>query len=1170
MSKAPKIIWAINDETNKLLPKLILHSDIKGEQAGEYCTKYAAKVPTTKKSEGDTLLDASAHLHPENAVTTGIMARMYNKISDQGPQSIFQTIHNNLNLPLLGKNFDCQKCSVLGISVLKQSNPNIEENENVEEEPSGIEYALPTLFEKFDHRWDNNVSCGDINPQEFRKDMSLKEFCDKFNSKLSKLPGQEDIRLQISLRMAQKRDNSFHYPICLTPHLTEKQANPKSRTFWLYCKHLCLWLIPCRKIGDLLPDSDLSPDALQDYWTVQYELSFGADALQRPKWVRAYDNKYKKDDETRSTSTHSDSDHESVINNEGDTDTGESVSPDSSDEDMDPDLRATRANNAFYQNSEDQLHFRHMEDTAPDLLEQCPGLLQMSNPRGENFQKWAEGQTIPSYPDLVNRLKGLKQKQALPDKVPNIPLNNKQRLFKDIVHDYANKWYLAKNNGGPWPKPLRLFLMGSPGTGKSTDTKVTMGKLVEILGANWTDTVKQATPTGCASFQMSSNATTIHQLFGLSLAPSRDLTPNEVKLLEEKFRHGLCLLVIDEFSMVPRSLIGIVLQRLQSAHLDLQRVGIIMIGDPAQLLPIGGEPCWSVKLKRRDDKNFNDNSYYGLNEFRAAFGMEKVPDIPNYNIYKANENLKNPSQYQRKQISEFLMRAMEGKYDAVYLTEVKRTIDGDEQSDFLIKTLIPRCRYGKTTERDIILFKQLFASKQEFDADPEFKKARIAQSFHFFNVENPERKTVESENIRRTFEFATNNNKAVVHLKALHIPVQHASNLEHVGAKQFEGLLKDFVACQDIPTMLLTNIAPQFGLFNGATCYFEGLLYLPDDVDINLTKADFQKMKFFGMVLQEPYDLKSRGFASYSRFHQLPINSILLNVNSIAVSSLSDVQQAIHGNTSFNCRFRLPNCPPALPDFIVVRCNEYAERGGPNIFGFQGAENLIPIPCVRVLREKPPKRTTTEKERSLTGYRIGFKLECAIVATAFKFQGYNAARLICEIKKHADQPGIFNVVVSRTRHPKHNYIPEGEWPNSLDIQLQRLNPYVIEAHIFERAIQIKAAQTLRTWTANHNLDYGESWSLQECETADLIATAYKNGMRKSVNAIQTWIVKEGHDKIDLNVLKSVVQKMDNTHERFLKEDPPYLTDDEYNTLREYQKPSRPTSAKPDTKNSRTK
>ena len=126
---------------------------------------------------------------------------------------------------------------------------------------------------------------------------------------------------------------------------------------------------------------------------------------------------------------------------------------------------------------------------------------------------------------------------------------------------------------------------------KSTATKLTMDTLVNILGATWTDTVKQATPTGCASFQMSSNATTLHRLFGLSISPKRDLTPKKVKFLHEKFSQGLCLLVIDEFSMVSRSMMGFVLQRLQRAHIDLQKVGIIMIGDPAQLLPIGGEPC---------------------------------------------------------------------------------------------------------------------------------------------------------------------------------------------------------------------------------------------------------------------------------------------------------------------------------------------------------------------------------------------------------------------------------------------------------------------------------------------------------------------------------------------------------------------------------------------------
>ena len=66
-----------------------------------------------------------------------------------------------------------------------------------------------------------------------------------------------------------------------------------------------------------------------------------------------------------------------------------------------------------------------------------------------------------------------------------------------------------------------MFLMGAPGTGKSTVTKATMGTLQDILGDSWTNIVRQATPTGGASFQMSADATTVHQLLGLCLAPQR-------------------------------------------------------------------------------------------------------------------------------------------------------------------------------------------------------------------------------------------------------------------------------------------------------------------------------------------------------------------------------------------------------------------------------------------------------------------------------------------------------------------------------------------------------------------------------------------------------------------------------------------------------------------------
>ena len=75
----------------------------------------------------------------------------------------------------------------------------------------------------------------------------------------------------------------------------------------------------------------------------------------------------------------------------------------------------------------------------------------------------------------------LKEKEALPERLDSVPLNNKQHLFKDIVWDYVTKWaYANKNEGTAYPKALRLFLMGDPGSGKSTCTKATMNVLEGI------------------------------------------------------------------------------------------------------------------------------------------------------------------------------------------------------------------------------------------------------------------------------------------------------------------------------------------------------------------------------------------------------------------------------------------------------------------------------------------------------------------------------------------------------------------------------------------------------------------------------------------------------------------------------------------------------------------
>ena len=385
----------------------------------------------------------------------------------------------------------------------------------------------------------------------------------------------------------------------------------------------------------------------------------------------------------------------------------------------------------------------------------------------------------------------------------------------------------------------------------------------------------------------------------------------------------------------------------------------------------------------------------------------------------------------------------------------------------------------------------------------------------------------------------------------MHIPEDNSANLSKLSGKQFEGLHKDLLACIDVPLLLLTNIAPQLGLFNGAICHFKGLLYLPDHPDITLKTCDLKKITFNNLALQKPLDLKAHG-TYYKQFHQLPVGSTLKAINGTPVTSHEEIDALVANHASVKCAFHIPKCPPTLPYFIVLECDAYKERGGPNILRFAGAENLIPIPCMKVQYNAASK---TKKSKSTFGYRIGFKLEPAIVVTPYKEQGRTESRLKLEIKNQAKVPGLWYVSISRTVHPKHNYIPEGEWPSAMDINLQRLNPFVNEEDIFEWAVKIQSAKTLRNWSVAKGNIYGACWNAEECEIADMIAMAYTHKYRKSLSAIASFIQQKYDKCVPDDLLKKVIAKMDKTHESLLKEDPPYLKDEEYKNLANYAKGS---------------
>ena len=408
---------------------------------------------------------------------------------------MFKAAHKNWNLPLISTNLEPKTCSLTGLSIVREAKQNTENQEA--QEPEGVEYLPPNVMEKFNHRRKGNVYLPNIVAKEFNREMSLREFCDKFNSKLVKKHGEEHSTLYLSRRTITKSNKNIYAPIVLTPFLNQKKASLKSPKFWFYCNILCLWCIPCDDLHSLLPWEEMSEKELHEHWINKYYEKIATNLNVLPKWAKVFHKKYheKQNDISSSSELESDSgveasDQEDNENNnddnENNNDDNKSIaSNESLEEDMDPELRATVAYDIYYQKPEDQMMCRQVLEGPTDQMGQVPGLLEMSNPQGEDFQSWTNGKTLPSYGEIMHRLSLLKSTPALPDNRPIVQHNHKQRLAKDIVHEYSKKWYAAKYENQEWPKALSLILTGDPGAGKSTATDAMTRTLREILGEDW-------------------------------------------------------------------------------------------------------------------------------------------------------------------------------------------------------------------------------------------------------------------------------------------------------------------------------------------------------------------------------------------------------------------------------------------------------------------------------------------------------------------------------------------------------------------------------------------------------------------------------------------------------------------------------------------------------------
>ena len=184
--------------------------------------------------------------------------------------------------------------------------------------------------------------------------------------------------------------------------------------------------------------------------------------------------------------------------------------------------------------------------------------------------------------------------------VPNLGLrrdelgDDYQQLFVHILLEHVRDLIRCIHSGTTsQPEPLRLLLLGKPGSGKTRAAKTALQEIfVELervgLPASF---VLVAAPTGTAAFNIRFPASTVHRLIHWFTPPFfSELDPRGNALLRlQEYLRDTRLILVDEVSMFGRQFAGRADSRFAQgkaggAHLDKRLGGLsfVGVGDPAQ------------------------------------------------------------------------------------------------------------------------------------------------------------------------------------------------------------------------------------------------------------------------------------------------------------------------------------------------------------------------------------------------------------------------------------------------------------------------------------------------------------------------------------------------------------------------------------------------------------
>ena len=633
-------------------------------------------------------------------------------------------------------------------------------------------------------------------------------------------------------------------------------------------------------------------------------------------------------------------------------------------------------------------------------------------------------------------------------------LNTEQKKIVNVIGDWVKDALEADEKKTSYPKALRMFVIGLPGAGKTYAFKHAVSRLMDIE-KDWANHVVFATATGAASYHMGYGAATVHRQFKFRIndlgAPLKD---DQIEYMKQSLGPNLKLVVFDEISTLQRQLISSVQHRLVQCGYDVNKIGFVFMGDPAQTLPIGDLPVWSSSLynvdKHHNHTDCTKESVEGLHQFRGLFRMKP---LSSGNAHVRFFNALQKKKFDKKNIStlqdhwkDYSNDIFEGDYDTIYLSESNRKRDNPESREFTSQ-FVPQARYGNFSSKSMNFLAQKTAKIEEVqNPKNNWKKAITMAGKHYYNPNKPNVPNVDSINMESLVQYAVDFEQPLLEIKSQHWPVSKEDTLITLTAKEFEKIPGTLALSPGADLMITENINPSVGIFNGARCKFVGVIYLEKCISFQVEEKSLPNVTLINSITQKPFTL----VVDSEELYISKGSNITLNNLPVEYENLQDVPI----NTMI--KIQLPQHYPALPDYLVVEIDNFSEMTDLRVFEDDALKNCTLIAPRKVSRhDKNKKKSTSEK--SSFEWRKGYPVELAYCYTTYKAIGDTHEKTIWKMKDITHLPGMAYVGFTRVREPKDLYIPETERPSLADLRLQRLLPVVIESENFERIVRVKSA-----------------------------------------------------------------------------------------------------------------